>query len=187
MDTLIQTKNTITELNTRFFLILENFVPNYIKYFQDPTNTQLADEVLHVDTVNNRIQSDGFILKNSMESAIQTSQQEMATLNVKIETLKKENDKLTEQVKKLEKTSLTSVGLYDEEIDWYRLQIKTIIILLIGFVIGFMVLFKMELSLYPTSRELMILVGVIIIICIFEKIGTYFYEKIKDSTSDVKA
>ena len=128
MDTLIKTKNTITELNERFFLILENFVPNYIKYLQDPTNTQLADEVLHVDTVNNRIQSDGFILKNSMESAIQTSQQEMATLNVKIETLKKENDKLNEQVKKLEKTSLTSVGLYDEEIDWYRLQIKTIII-----------------------------------------------------------
>ena len=137
MDTLIKTKNTITELNDRFFLILENFVPNYIKYLQDPTNTQLADEVLHVDTVNNRIQSDGFILKNSMESAIQTSQQEMATLNVKIETLKKENDKLTEQVKKLEKTSLTSVGLYDEEIDWYRLQVKTVLILLIGFIAFF--------------------------------------------------
>ena len=137
MDTLIQTKNTISELNDRFFLILENFVPNYIRHLQDPTNTQLSDEILHVDTVNNKIQSDGFILKNSMDSAILASQQEMAVLNVQIESLKRENDKLTEQVKKLEKTSLTSVGLYDEEIDWYRLQIKTVLILLIGFVIIF--------------------------------------------------
>lgn len=181
MDTLIKTKNTITELNERFFLILENFVPNYIKYLQDPTNTQLADEVLHVDTVNNRIQSDGFILKNSMESAIQTSQQEMATLNVKIETLKKENDKLTEQVKKLEKTSLTSVGLYDEEIDWYRLQVKTVLILLIGFVICI----KVGMSLYPTSRELMMILGIVLILSVMEKISRYFYDKIKDATSDM--
>lgn len=181
MDTLIKTKNTITELNDRFFLILENFVPNYIKYLQDPTNTQLADEVLHVDTVNNRIQSDGFILKNSMESAIQTSQQEMATLNVKIETLKKENDKLTEQVKKLEKTSLTSVGLYDEEIDWYRLQVKTVLILLIGFIICI----KVGMSLYPTSRELIIIMGVILLLSIMEKISRYFYDKIKDATGDM--
>ena len=182
MDTLIKTKNTITELNDRFFLILENFVPNYIKYLQDPTNTQLADEVLHVDTVNNRIQSDGFILKNSMESAIQTSQQEMATLNVKIETLKKENDKLTEQVKKLEKTSLTSVGLYDEEIDWYRLQVKTVLILLIGFIICI----KVGMSLYPTSRELMMILGIVLILSIMEKTGMYLYEKIKDATSEMK-
>lgn len=181
MDTLIKTKNTITELNDRFFLILENFVPNYIKYLQDPTNTQLADEVLHVDTVNNRIQSDGFILKNSMESAIQTSQQEMATLNVKIETLKKENDKLTEQVKKLEKTSLTSVGLYDEEIDWYRLQVKTVLILLIGFIICI----KVGMSLYPTSSELIIIMGVILLLSIMEKISRYFYDKIKDATGDM--
>jgi cell division protein FtsB len=182
MDTLIKTKNTITELNDRFFLILENFVPNYIRHLQDPTNTQLADEVLHVDTVNNRIQSDGFILKNSMESSIQTSQQEMATLNVKIESLKKENDKLTEQVKKLEKTSLTSVGLYDEEIDWYRLQVKTVLILLIGFVICI----KVGMSLYPTSRELMMILGIVLILSIMEKTGMYLYEKIKDATSEMK-
>jgi len=181
MDTLIKTKNTITELNTRFFLILENFVPNYIKYLEDPTNTQLVDEVLHVDTVNSKIQSDGFILKNSMDSAIQASQAEMATLNVKIETLKKENDKLNEQVTKLERTSLTSVGLYDEEIDWYRLQVKTVLILLIGFVICI----KVGMSLYPTSRELMMILGIVLILSVMEKISRYFYDKIKDATGDI--
>ena len=148
MDTLIKTKNTISELNDRFFLILENFVPNYIRHLQDPANTQLSDEILHVDTVNNKRQSDGFILKYSMDSAIQASQQEMAVLNVQIETLKKENDKLTEQVKKLEKTSLTSVGLYDEEIDWYRLQVKNVLILLVGFAICI----KLGISLYKLIK-----------------------------------
>lgn len=185
MDSLIKAKERIIELNNRFFLILENFVPNYIKYLQDPNNSQVSDEFLHVTTVNNKIQSDGFILKNSMDSAIEQSQKEMATLNVKIEALKVENSKLTEQVKKLEKTSLTSVGLYDEEIDWYWSQIKTIIILLIGFVIYFTILFKMEL--YPTSRELMILIGIVIILYIFEKIGIYLYNKINDWTSDMKS
>jgi hypothetical protein len=187
MNPLIKTKETITELNNRFFFILENFVPNYIRYLQDPNNTQVSDEILHVTTVNNKIQSDGFILKNIMDSAIQTSQKEMSALNGKIESLKLENNKLTEQVKKLEKTSLTSTGLYTEEIDWYRLQIKTVLILLIGFVIGFIILFKMELSLYPSSRELMIIIGIILILSIFEKIGTYFYEKIKETTNDVKS
>lgn len=182
MDTLIQTKNTISELNDRFFLILENFVPNYIRHLQDPTNTQLSDEILHVDTVNNKIQSDGFILKNSMDSAILASQQEMAVLNVQIESLKRENDKLTEQVKKLEKTSLTSVGLYDEEIDWYRLQVKTVFILLIGFIICI----KVGISLYPTSRELMMILGIVLILSIVEKTGMYVYEKIKGATSEMK-
>lgn len=187
MDSLIKAKERIIELNNRFFLILENFVPNYIKYLQDPNNSQVSDEILHVTTVNNKIQSDGFILKNSMDSAIEKSQKEMVALNVKIEALKAENNKLTEQVKQLEKTSLTSVGLYDEEIDWYRLQVKTIIILLIGFVIYFIILFKMGLLLYPTSRELMIVIGIIIILYIFEIIGIYLYNKINDSASDMKS
>ena len=175
-------QETITELNNRFFLILENFVPNYIRHLQDPTNTQLSDEILHVDTVNNKIQSDGFILKNSMDSAIQASQQEMALLNVQIESLKMENDKLNNQVTKLEKTSLTSVGLYDEEIDWYRLQIKTIVIMLIGFIICI----KVGISLSPTSRELMMILGIVLILSIMKKSGMYLYEKIKGATSDMK-
>jgi hypothetical protein len=182
MNAIIKTKSSIKELNDRFFLILENFVPNYIKYLQDPNNTQISDSILHVTTVNNKIQSDGFILKNSMDSAIQTSQREMALLNVKIESLKTENGKLNTQVKKLEKTSLTSVGLYGEEIAWYRLQIKTVLILLLGFVICI----KLGISLYPTSRELMIIVGIVLILSIFEKMGMYLYEKLKNSTSDMK-
>ena len=117
-----------------------------------------------------------------MDSAIQLSQQEMSALNVKIESLKVENNKLTEQVKKLKKTSLTSVGLYDEEIDWYRLQVKNVLILLVGFAICI----KLGISLYPTSRELMMILGIVLILSIMEKTGMYLYEKIKGATSEMK-
>jgi hypothetical protein len=117
-----------------------------------------------------------------MDSAILASQQEMAVLNVQIESLKKENDNLNIQVTKLERTSLTSVGLYDEEIDWYRLQVKTVLILLIGFAICI----KVGISLYPTSRELIMILGIVLLLSILEKSGIYLYEKIKSATSEMK-
>ena len=55
MDVLKTTKKNIEELNQRFFFILENFVPNYIKYLQQPTNQNITSEILHVTTVNNKI------------------------------------------------------------------------------------------------------------------------------------
>ena len=70
MDILTTTKKNIQELNQRFFLLLENFVPNYIRYLQQPNNASIANEILHVTTVNNKIESDGFMLKNSMDMAI---------------------------------------------------------------------------------------------------------------------
>jgi hypothetical protein len=180
MNPIIKTKETIIELNNRFFLILENFVPNYIRHLQEPADTQISDEILHVTTVNDKIQSDGLILKNTMDSAIEKSQKEMSELNVKIESFKRANNKLMEQVKKLEKTSLTSTGLYAEEIDWYREQIKNVIILLLGLVICL----KVGSSLYPTSRELIIIIGIVLILSFFEIMGMYFYDKIKGSSDD---
>jgi hypothetical protein len=132
MDILTKTKTNIEELNQRFFLILENFVPNYIRYLKEPSNTIVANEIQHVKSVVNKIDSDGFILKNSMDSAIQTSQERSRQQNIEIEKLKVENDKLNRQAKRLENKALTSEGLYYEEIEWYRLQIQTIIVMLIG-------------------------------------------------------
>ena len=99
-----------------------------------------------------------------------------------LENLQETITELNNQVTKLEKTSLTSVGLYDEEIDWYRLQIKTIVIMLIGFIICI----KVGISLSPTSRELMMILGIVLILSIMEKSGMYLYEKIKGATSEMK-
>jgi hypothetical protein len=132
MDIVTKTKTNIAELNQRFFLILENFVPNYISYLKEPSNSIVANEIQHVNSVVNKIHSDGFILKNSMDSTIETSQQVSRQQNIEIEKLKVENGNLSRQAKRLENKALTSEGLYDEEIEWYRLQIQTIVVMSIG-------------------------------------------------------
>jgi len=38
MEIINKTKTQIQNLNQRFFLILENFVPHYISYLQNPQN-----------------------------------------------------------------------------------------------------------------------------------------------------
>lgn len=135
MDIVTKTKTNIDELNQRFFLILENFVPNYINYLKEPSNSIVANEIQHVNSVVNKIHSDGFILKNSMDSTIETSQQVSRQQNIEIEKLKVENGNLSRQAKRLENKALTSEGLYDEEIEWYRLQIQTIVVMSIGVIV----------------------------------------------------
>jgi len=88
MDIVTKTKTNIDELNQRFFLILENFVPNYISYLKEPSNSIVANEIQHVKSVVNKIESDGFVLKNSMDSTIETSQQVSRQQNIEIEKLK---------------------------------------------------------------------------------------------------
>ena len=174
MDVLKTTKKNIEELNQRFFFILENFVPNYIKYLQQPTNQNIASEILHVTTVNNKIESDGFMLKNTMDTAIQNSQYKTSQINNSIYELKTANKALNEQVKKLENTTLTSVGLFDEEIEWYKLQLKTIIILIIGIALCGKLIYNLE----PSTKQIIVLFGIVCVLSIIELAGKAIYTKI---------
>lgn len=182
MDILATTKKNIEELNQRFFLLIENYVPNYINYLQQPNNVSIADEILYVDNVNNKIESDGFMLKNKMDSAIQASQNKTKEMNTTVDTLKKENKILNQQFKKLEDTSVTSVGLFDEELEWYKLQIKTIIILIIGIALCC----KLFYDLQPSMKQFMVLVGIVLVISIIEIMIIYSYSKIKNYKSKPK-
>ena len=56
-------------------------------------------------------------------------------MNKIIDELQKENEKLKAEAIQLKRQSLTSVGLYDDELDWYRKQIKIIIVMLIGVIL----------------------------------------------------
>lgn len=182
MNILTKTKTNIEELNQRFFLILENFVPNYISYLKEPSNTVVANEIQHVKSVVNKIHSDGFMLKNNMDSAIQASQEASRQQNIEIEKLKVENGNLSRRAKRLENTALTSEGLYDQEIEWYRLQIKVIVVMLIGVILCV----KLFYNLQPTTRELILLFGVIFIVSVFEYVYMYMYEKIKTNRNKNK-
>jgi hypothetical protein len=155
MDILSKTKTKIEELNQRFFFILENFVTDYVSYLKDPSNPTAADEIQHVRTVVNKIDSDGFILKNSMDSAIEESQQEVRQQNIEISNLKIENENLKEEAKHLKRTALTSEGLFDEELEWYKLQLKLLIIMIIGFILCGMLYYDLQL----TNTEHIVIIG----------------------------
>ena len=178
MEILNQTKIQLTNLNQRFFLILENFVPHYVSYLQNPKNVIPAQEIEHVKSVVNEIDSQGFVLKNKMDVEIEASQKLSDELTKEIEILQKENTSLKNETKVLKRSSLTAEGLFDDEIDWYRKQIKIIIVMLIGIIIcgTFFHSFKLDLK-----QSIMAILVVIVLGIIIEKIVMTIYDKIKDS------
>ena len=169
MEILNQTKIQLTNLNQRFFLILENFVPHYVSYLQNPKNVIPAQEIEHVKSVVNEIDSQGFVLKNKMDVEIEASQKISDELTKEIEILQKENTKLKNKTKSLKRASLTAEGLFDDEIDWYKKQIKIIIVMIIGIIICGIFFHSFKLNL---KQSIMAILVVIVLGIIIEKIVT---------------
>jgi hypothetical protein len=176
-----KTKTNIEGLNQRFFLILEHFVPTYIKSLQNPQDTAVANEISHINTVTTQIESDGFTIKNAMESTIATDQGKINKLNTDIRILKKENEKLKEQRKELNTTTITSVGLFDDELEWYKQQIKIIVVMLIGIIIVGKVYYGFKVP----AMEIVKTIGIVIVLgIIFETLIMYLYDKLRYGNSD---
>jgi len=177
MEILKKTKNQLTNLNQRFFLILEKFVPHYVSYLQNPKSVIPAQEIQHVKSVINEINAQSFVLKNKMNVEIDVSQQLSNNLTKEIEILQKENVSLKNETRSLKRASLTAEGLFDDEIDWYKKQIKIIIVMLIGIIIcgKFFHSFKLDLK-----QMIMAILVVLVLGVIFEKILMTIYDKIKD-------
>ena len=66
-------------------------------HLQNPQDTDVAKEMSHIDTVTTQIKSDGFTIKNEMESVIATDQDIINTLNTDIRILKNENKELKDR------------------------------------------------------------------------------------------
>ena len=176
-----KTKTDIEELNQRFFLILESFVPTYIKSLQTPQNTDVMKELSHINRVTTQIESDGFTIKNRMESTIANDQDKINTLNVDIRRLKKENEELKNKRQNLKTATVTSVGLFDDELEWYKIQIKIVVVMLIGIIILGKVYYGFHITILETAKAL----GIVVVIgFIFETLIMYLYNRIFNGNSD---
>jgi len=175
MENLNEIKKEITNLNERFFLILENFVPDYVSYLKDPKNPIPVNEIEHIKHTVNEINSQSFVLKNKMEVEIDNNEKVSNKLTDEIDKLQKENNLLKKKRNSLEKTSLTAEGLFDDEIDWYKKQIKIIIVMIIGIIIGTMFYHSLNLDL---KQYAITIIGVIIIAIVFEHIIMNIYNRI---------
>ena len=180
MEIIKQTKNQLTNLNQRFFLILENFIPKYISYLQFPKNPEFVNEVVYIKDVVKKIDSDAFVLKNGINVEIDKSVKKSEELNKIIDELQTENEKLKTETIQLKKQSLTSVGLYDDELEWYRKQIKIIIVMLIGVILCSTFFFQLHLN----NNELIISISFVLLLgVIIEQIFMRIYNTIINSVS----
>ena len=180
MELINKTKKNIENLNQRFFLILENFIPKYVSYLQFPKNPEFVNEVEHIKNVVTKIDTDGFVFNNEMNVEIDKSVKKSEEMNKIIDELQKENEKLKTEAIQLKRQSLTSVGLYDDELDWYRKQIKIIIVMIIGVILCS----KFFSDLHLNTKEMIISIGFVVILgVIFEQIIMRIYDKIINSLS----
>jgi len=146
MDLLKTSKEKIEELNDRFFYIMENFIPKYINYLRDPKDNKDKSEITRINGVITNINSDAHVLQNQLQVAIDANDSKMVQLNADIASLKQENKDMKSRVNELSSQTITSEGLFDTELDWYKKQILIILLLFIGIVYGIRLLTGLHMS-----------------------------------------
>jgi hypothetical protein len=146
MDLLRTSKEKIEELNNRFFYIMENFIPKYINYLRDPKNNNYKSEINRIDSVITDINSDAHVLRNDLQVAIDNNNTKIVKMNANIDSLKQENKNMKSRVKELSSQSITSEGLFDTELDWYKKQVLIILLLFIGIVYGIRLVTGLHMS-----------------------------------------
>jgi len=161
MDLIKNMKEKINQLDQKFFLLVENFIPNYVRYLMNPDNVEYTQEINYVFSSIDKINSNGFMLMNQMHSEIDKESKITAELTIDMERLKRENALMREKVKQLKRESLTAEGMFDDQLDWYRDQITVIIVMLIGVIIGtlFLRTLKLDFKQWFISIAIVIIFG----------------------------
>jgi hypothetical protein len=158
----------INILDQRFFLLTEDFIPNYIRYLINPDNIEYTEEINYILDSIHKINSDAFIYMNEMLNEIDKNSVITANLTNKMEILKKENGLMKEKIKLLKRQSLTSEGMFDDQLDWYKDQLTVVIVMLIGVILGTFFLKSLNLN----FKQLFISLAIVLIFgFIFTKIA----------------
>jgi hypothetical protein len=164
MELINNMNKNINELNERFSLILENFVPNYILSLKYPNNTKYTEETNHVFNTIQNINSSAFLLMNDMHSEIDKENKITMQSNTQMDQLKKQNEAMKHKLKKLKAQAITAEGMFDNLLDWYKEQLVIIVVMIIGILLGFYFLktLNMNKKQWVISLTIMFLVGYVI-------------------------
>ena len=161
MNLIRSIKEKIDELDNRFYLLIEGFVPRYIAYLKNPKNLEAAQEANFLNQSINKINSDAFILMNDMHTEIEKDSKLTASLTMRMEHLKKDNEKMKDKIKQLKRQSLTAEGMFDDQLDVYKDQLIVIIVMLIGVILGsfFLGTLKLDFKQWFISLAIVIVFG----------------------------
>jgi len=180
MEFLNKSKKEIDELDQRFLLVLENYVDDYVSYLREPNNSEYTTSMNHINSVIENINSQGFLLKNKMEKELVNIENRSTAYNSEINVLKQENKALKENVKILDEDVLTADGLFDNEIELYKKQMITILILIIGLIGVSKIYYDLKLDMHQNIKVLFISCIIPLVVYII----TIFKDKIVDYYND---
>lgn len=128
-------KQKITELNTKFSLILDEINKSYSIYKMNPDYPEYQN--LYSSNMSNleKTKSDIFLLQNSLENDNQKLIDYINIADSKIEQLQEENDTLHSKFKYLYSSYNTSDGLIDETQYLYNMKLLELFISLVGIIV----------------------------------------------------
>jgi hypothetical protein len=178
MNIITKIGSEIKEINTNFLLNLENYAHTYYNTLDAPTNEIYRTDLARKNGILQKIDSKAFTVKNQMNTLLDKMSQEMDSMNDKLSKLKRENKILRDKSKDLHRAGLTADGLYDGELDWYREQVKIVIVMLIGVVVGTFIFKQLKLTIKET---LIAVITVIILGTFFTKIANFITSTINSA------
>jgi hypothetical protein len=112
----------INNMKRSFFSALDDFKKYYVYYNKNPEVNEFQNFYSNSKGQLQGLNSDMFLLTNSIQKKIQNLDNEMKTTSIKLNSEKKLNDELTKLMKKLETTQDGSKIMIDDAKEEYNTQ-----------------------------------------------------------------
>jgi chromosome segregation ATPase len=116
-------ENTIKELNQRYYLVLDEIVKLFPKQKMYPKYLAYSKPFTNDMTNLNKLQTDFFLFKNSLESDIESLDKDIKLTNEEIDNLEHENKKLSATLESLKNSNNASHGMLEDTKLLYNQQL----------------------------------------------------------------
>ena len=116
-------ENTIKELNQRYYLVLDEIVKLFPKQKMYPKYLAYSKPFTNDMTNLNKLQTDFFLFKNSLESDIESLDKDIKKTNEEIDNLEHENKKLSATLESLKNSNNASHGMLEDTNLLYNQQL----------------------------------------------------------------
>lgn len=112
----------ITTLSLQFFSALDDYIKYYVYYHKNPEVNEFQNYYINSKSQVQSLSKDIYLITNNIYNNIESLDNEMSLIAIKLEEEKKKNTKLTNTLKNLENTQNGSVLLIDDSKNEYNQQ-----------------------------------------------------------------
>lgn len=127
----------INDYNGKFYLNLDELTNKKKLLFEYPANSNYQNDVQNALSKLEQINNSSLNVRPKIISEIDNKKNKIQKMNMQINKLKMQNKKLMCKNKGLNDNVATSEEFFDNQLEWYRHQMKYIFIMVIGILILF--------------------------------------------------